>query len=326
MAVVASDAGGLPEVVEHGVTGLVVPRGDSDRPGRGDRRRCWPTRSGAAADGTAPAASARSGCSTGIARPSSSSRSTATSARGRAGERSAVRVSLGRRSSGLRHRRAAPDPGRVPRFRRAQHLLRQHGPLHQPAGMARARASARSKAKLADREAVHLIKKTGWPRFLLETALSRPVGLSASCPTLQALQAEGHELGLHGGMDHVDLEPPVPPAARRGSARRTWRSPTATSSVTSGGRSASPRRASTRDERVMRAARPARLPLQRRRASAASRTAPTADGRALRPLDHSGDPVRPAHDSVPRVSRRPGHARGRRCCGCSTSISTRTTR
>jgi glycosyltransferase involved in cell wall biosynthesis len=28
-AVVASDAGGLPEVVEHGVTGLVVPRGDA---------------------------------------------------------------------------------------------------------------------------------------------------------------------------------------------------------------------------------------------------------------------------------------------------------
>jgi glycosyltransferase involved in cell wall biosynthesis len=27
--VVASDAGGLPEVVEHGVTGLIVPRGDS---------------------------------------------------------------------------------------------------------------------------------------------------------------------------------------------------------------------------------------------------------------------------------------------------------
>ena len=27
--VVASDAGGLTEVVEHGVTGLVVPRGDS---------------------------------------------------------------------------------------------------------------------------------------------------------------------------------------------------------------------------------------------------------------------------------------------------------
>jgi glycosyltransferase involved in cell wall biosynthesis len=29
VAVVASDAGGLPEVVEDGVTGLVVPRGDS---------------------------------------------------------------------------------------------------------------------------------------------------------------------------------------------------------------------------------------------------------------------------------------------------------
>ena len=26
----ASDAGGLPEVVEHGVTGLIVPRGDSN--------------------------------------------------------------------------------------------------------------------------------------------------------------------------------------------------------------------------------------------------------------------------------------------------------
>ena len=61
---------------------------------------------------------------------------------------------------------------------------------------------ARSKAKLADREAVHLIKKTGWPRFLLETALARPVGLSFVA-ALQALQEEGHELGLHGGMDHV---------------------------------------------------------------------------------------------------------------------------
>jgi peptidoglycan/xylan/chitin deacetylase (PgdA/CDA1 family) len=60
----------------------------------------------------------------------------------------------------------------------------------------------RSKAKLADRDAVHLIQKTGWPRFLLETALSRPVGLRF-VPVLQALQQEGHELGLHGGMDHV---------------------------------------------------------------------------------------------------------------------------
>lgn len=60
----------------------------------------------------------------------------------------------------------------------------------------------RSKAKLADRDAVHLIRKTGWPRFLLETALARPVGLNF-IPALQELQHEGHELGLHGGMDHV---------------------------------------------------------------------------------------------------------------------------
>jgi len=60
----------------------------------------------------------------------------------------------------------------------------------------------RSRAKLADHEAVHLIKKTGWPRFLVETALARPVGLSFVAD-IQALQAEGHELGLHGGMDHV---------------------------------------------------------------------------------------------------------------------------
>jgi len=60
----------------------------------------------------------------------------------------------------------------------------------------------RSRAKLADRDAVHLIRKTGWPRFLVETALARPVGLSFVAD-LQALQTEGHELGLHGGMDHV---------------------------------------------------------------------------------------------------------------------------
>ena len=61
---------------------------------------------------------------------------------------------------------------------------------------------ARSKAKLGDRDAVHLIQKTGWPRFLVETALGRPVGLNF-VPVFQAMQAEGHELGLHGGMDHV---------------------------------------------------------------------------------------------------------------------------
>ena len=60
----------------------------------------------------------------------------------------------------------------------------------------------KSRAKLNDMEAVHLIQKTGWPRFLLETALARPVGLSF-IPELKAVQAAGHELGLHGGMDHV---------------------------------------------------------------------------------------------------------------------------
>ena len=49
---------------------------------------------------------------------------------------------------------------------------------------------------------MHLIQKTGWPRFILETALARPVGLSF-ISVLQELQHEGHELGLHGGMDHV---------------------------------------------------------------------------------------------------------------------------
>jgi hypothetical protein len=56
--------------------------------------------------------------------------------------------------------------------------------------------------KLNNMEAVHLIKKIGWPRFLLETLLSRPVGRSF-IPELQSLQAEGHELGQHGGSDHV---------------------------------------------------------------------------------------------------------------------------
>jgi peptidoglycan/xylan/chitin deacetylase (PgdA/CDA1 family) len=61
---------------------------------------------------------------------------------------------------------------------------------------------SKSRAKLKDREAVHLIQKTGWPRFTLETVLSRPVGLSF-VEDLRAVQAAGHELGLHGGMDHV---------------------------------------------------------------------------------------------------------------------------
>src|SRR6185436_15194156 len=60
--------------------------------------------------------------------------------------------------------------------------------------------TARSKAKLADRDAVHLIKKTGWPRFILETAVVLPV-VHPPVPQLQAMQAEVHELGVHGGMD-----------------------------------------------------------------------------------------------------------------------------
>src|SRR5262245_32930944 len=59
-----------------------------------------------------------------------------------------------------------------------------------------------TKAKLGDMEAVHLIKKIGWPRFVVETMLSRPVGRSLP-HRLEALLAAGHELGLHGGSDHV---------------------------------------------------------------------------------------------------------------------------
>jgi peptidoglycan/xylan/chitin deacetylase (PgdA/CDA1 family) len=64
------------------------------------------------------------------------------------------------------------------------------------------RGMGKSRAKLADMNAVHLIKKTGWPRFALDTLWPRPVGLGFP-RALKALQDEGHELGLHGGMDHV---------------------------------------------------------------------------------------------------------------------------
>lgn len=59
-----------------------------------------------------------------------------------------------------------------------------------------------SMAKYNDMQAIHLIKKVGWPRFALETALGRPVGRSF-IPQLQQLQVDGHELGQHGGSDHV---------------------------------------------------------------------------------------------------------------------------
>jgi len=59
-----------------------------------------------------------------------------------------------------------------------------------------------SRAKLQDMEAVHLIKKIGWPRFILEAVLSRPVGRSL-IGSLEKLVTAGHELGQHGGSDHV---------------------------------------------------------------------------------------------------------------------------
>lgn len=59
-----------------------------------------------------------------------------------------------------------------------------------------------SRQKLNDMEAINLVQKIGWRRFALETMLSRPVGASFIEP-LQSLQSDGHELGLHGGSDHV---------------------------------------------------------------------------------------------------------------------------
>lgn len=64
------------------------------------------------------------------------------------------------------------------------------------------RGVGRTREKLGDRNAIHLIRKTGRTRFALETLLSRPVGLSF-VQELRELAADGHELGLHGGMDHV---------------------------------------------------------------------------------------------------------------------------
>ncbi len=64
------------------------------------------------------------------------------------------------------------------------------------------RGAGRTRAKLADRGAIHLVRKIGWPRFVAETVLTRPVGLSFP-RELKELAEDGHELGLHGGMDHV---------------------------------------------------------------------------------------------------------------------------
>jgi peptidoglycan/xylan/chitin deacetylase (PgdA/CDA1 family) len=59
-----------------------------------------------------------------------------------------------------------------------------------------------SRAKLRDRQAIHLVRKIGWPRFVVETVLARPVGRSF-IPALERVAACGHELGLHGASDHV---------------------------------------------------------------------------------------------------------------------------
>ena len=129
--VVASDAGGLPEVVEDGVTGLVVPRGDSSALATGDRVACWTIRT-AGGGWDRRGGSARSGFRLG---PHRGAVRAALPRHRRRGEPVSERlfvVPLGRRPPRLRHRRHAADPRGVPRLRRAQHLLRQHGPVHQP--------------------------------------------------------------------------------------------------------------------------------------------------------------------------------------------------
>ena len=198
--VVASDAGGLPEVVEHGVTGLVVPRGDS----------------AALADAMGyPAGRSRSAGRRWVA--PDGERALRLFDWDRTAEQfeqiyatSAARAPVTDRLFAFRwdvdHRVCITDG--LPRIRS---VCRDFGvPNTFFVNLGRStnlrewlgKGITRSKAKLADRDAVHLIKKTGWPRFLVETALSRPVGLNF-VPEIQALQAEGHELGLHGGMDHV---------------------------------------------------------------------------------------------------------------------------
>ena len=160
--VVASDAGGLPEVVEHGVTGLDRPPGRLRPRWRRRWTRSWPIPLGALR-WAAPAGSARCGSSTGIAPRSSSSRSTRACGSRRAGDRSAVRVSLGRGSSRVHHGRVAPDPRGLPRLRRPEHLLRQHGPVHQPPRMAG--------------EGSHALQAPSWPTATRCISSRRRAGL-----------------------------------------------------------------------------------------------------------------------------------------------------
>ena len=135
--------------------------------------------------------------------------------------RAAVRLPVGRGPPRLRHRRDAQDPRRLPRLRRAQHLLRQHGPVHQPPRVA-GQGDGPLEGQARRQDAVHLIQKTGWPRFLLETALARP-GRAHFVPVLQALQARGARARAPRRHGSRRLESPLPRAARRRAPGRRGR-------------------------------------------------------------------------------------------------------
>jgi len=95
----------------------------------------------------------------------------------------------------------------VPRIRRICRELGVHNTFFVNMGRSTnllewIRGVGRTREKLGDRDAIHLIKKAGPARFALESLLARPVGMSF-VRELRELADEGHELGLHGGMDHV---------------------------------------------------------------------------------------------------------------------------
>ena len=200
--VVASDAGGLPEVVEHGVTGLVVPRGDSPALAAGDRIDCWTTRTGGVAMGArrprARAPAVRLGSVGGAVRATLSRRR-------RPGRAVTDRLFVFRWD--VDHRVCVTDG--IPRIRA---VCRDFGvPNTFFVNMGRStnlrewlgKGMARSKAKLADRECGASHPED---RVAAVSARDRPVtpgGTLVHSRCFNALQAEGHELGLHGGMDHV---------------------------------------------------------------------------------------------------------------------------
>ncbi len=193
--VVATDAGGLPEVVEHGVTGLWCRAPTRTRsPTR--CRRCCPIRRCASRWGRR-AASDRFACSTGTGPPSSSSRFISPSVPGLHREPTGFRVSLGRGSSGVRHRRLAPHPGGVPRSSAYPTPSSSISAARPISGSGSAKVSA-VEGKFGDRDAVHLIKKTGWLRFVIETVLSRPVGLSF-IPSFRRYRPKGTSSGCMAG-------------------------------------------------------------------------------------------------------------------------------